>query len=287
MGLKDMKGNHLVISRLLQAVENQAISHAYIFEGDDDIYKALLAENFLKAILCKSHSADACEQCTVCKKIQHGNYEDLYYVGGESGSIKDEEIEEMQIRLKKKPVAGQRNTVIIRRAESMTLRAQNRLLKTLEEPFPGTVIILLCQNIEALAATILSRCIVYRLKDDSAVFRSDYYEKADKIGTMLLAGERFFRIAAEMNAFTDDRQVAVMFLEALEIWFRDLLIAPFDKQGCMLTNPQDEIELKQKSRLYRRDRVYQGLSAAEESKQDLNRNMNVSYTLKSLILQLS
>ena len=53
----------------------------------------------------------------------------------------------LQERLSKKPYYGDRNIAIIKDADTMTAKAQNRLLKTLEEPHPGTVIILLSKNI--------------------------------------------------------------------------------------------------------------------------------------------
>ena len=60
---------------------------------------------------------------------------------------------------------GDRNIAVIKDADTLTVRAQNRLLKTLEEPFEGTVIMLLSENRENLLDTIKSRCIMYRLED--------------------------------------------------------------------------------------------------------------------------
>lgn len=285
--LKDVNVNTHVTARLIEAVKAKTISHAYVFEGDSKIDKKGLAENFVKAILCEQQNGEPCENCTACRKLNHGNYEDLYYLHGEGNSIKDEEVEEIQARLKKKPCAGERNIVIISRADLMTVRAQNRLLKTLEEPFPGTVIILLSENIESLVQTILSRCVVYRLTSGNCQAQSDCYVGAARIGGMMLAGERFYKISAEIEKFAGDRVSAVQFLEALELWLRNLMIAPYDKKNELIAEDYSDDDLLQRSRLYRRERIYQGIEAAEEAKKDINRNMNVSYTLKSLILQMS
>ena len=74
----------------------------------------------------------------------------------------DEQISKVQSDIKKKPME-ERHMVVIQDADTMTLRAQNRLLKTLEEPFEGTVMILLSENRENLLETIKSRCVLYRI----------------------------------------------------------------------------------------------------------------------------
>ena len=79
------------------------------------------------------------------------NHEDIFYVRKDGNSIKDENMSALQERLKNKPL-GERNIAIVEDADTMTLRAQNRILKTLEEPPSGTVIILLSENTE-------SRCV--------------------------------------------------------------------------------------------------------------------------------
>lgn len=134
MSLKDTKGNEKVVERMIRAIKNRSISHAYLLEGNCSINKLALAESFVKAILCKDGEGDSCECCSSCNKLNHGNHEDVIYLAAEGNSIKDEAVEELQSRLKKKPYVGDRNIVILRDADTMTLRAQNRLLKTLEEP---------------------------------------------------------------------------------------------------------------------------------------------------------
>ena len=70
----------------------------------------------------------------------HGNYEDFHFVESDGMSVKDEQICKVQSDIRKKPME-ERHMAVIKDADTMTLRAQNRLLKTLEEPFEGTVMI--------------------------------------------------------------------------------------------------------------------------------------------------
>ena len=78
-------------------------------------------------------------------------------------SVKDEQISKLQAELQKKPL-GERNLAVIKDADTMTKRAQNRILKTLEEPYEGTVIFLLSENRENIIDTVKSRCVIYRLE---------------------------------------------------------------------------------------------------------------------------
>ena len=119
--------------KIRKTIETGNISHAYIFEGSRISGKEAAAVSFLMAINGgKNLEADP----------------DHYEVRAEAGqgrtvkSVKDADLEKLQADLKMKP-QGERNTALIYDADTMTPRAQNRFLKTLEEPTPGTVIVLL------------------------------------------------------------------------------------------------------------------------------------------------
>ena len=58
MSLKDIRGNRSVVERMTRAIVNRSISHAYLIEGDRSVDKLGLAENFVKAILCKEDEAN-------------------------------------------------------------------------------------------------------------------------------------------------------------------------------------------------------------------------------------
>ena len=90
--------------RLNRAISNGNISHAYIFEGDYTVDKTVFAMKFVKSVLCDS---GGCDECVVCHKIDNGNYEDLFVISPEN-SVKDEDIEKLQEKLKNKPFAGSR-----------------------------------------------------------------------------------------------------------------------------------------------------------------------------------
>ena len=284
--MRDIKGNRNVVERMSRAIANGSISHAYLLEGDRTIDKLGLAENFVKAVLCKDGEGDSCENCPSCHKISHGNHEDLIYLTAEGNSIKDEAVEELQARLKKKPYVGDRNIVILQDADTMTLRAQNRLLKTLEEPAPGTVMILLSENMENLAQTILSRCVIYRLNPFETMEYKSVLEGAIRMADMLLEGRPFYEISAKLTDYAAGKDSAVEFLDALESWYRDLAVSEYDTDSQMIFHGDHVGEIRKRSRLYSKGAVDKAVAAIEEAKNDLNRNLNINYTLKNMILKL-
>lgn len=275
-----------MLDRMSRAITNGSISHAYLLEGDRTIDKLSLAENFVKAILCKDGEGDSCECCPSCHKINHGNHEDLIYLAAEGNSIKDEAVEDLQARLKKKPYVGDRNIVILQDADTMTLRAQNRLLKTLEEPAAGTVMILLSENMENLAQTILSRCVIYRLNPYETMEYKNVLDGAILIADMLLERRPFYEISARLAEFTAGKDAASEFLDALESWYRDLAVCEYDPESRMIFHTDRVGEIRKRSRLYPKGSVDKAVAAIEEAKNDLNRNLNINYTIKNMILKM-
>ncbi len=296
-----------MLRRLKQAVETGNISHAYVFEGDAAGNKRMVAEEFIKAVFCEESKEDSCGSCPSCHKIAHHNHEDLVYVEAEGGSIKDEAVEALQTRLKKKPYVGDRTAVIIADADTMTLRAQNRLLKTLEEPIPGTVIVLLSENIEHLVSTILSRCVVYRLSETEGANQGEEERErirtlskaAEQTAELVLSGAPFYQTADHLKGASADKESAVIFLDQLERYYRDLIIAGCDPTGRLMStgsgggeeersaekSAERGAELRRKSRRYEKETIYRAVEGVEEARRALNRNINIGYALKAMILK--
>ena len=103
--------------------------------------------------------SDACGVCTACTRIAAGKHTDVLIVGpGETGSIKIEQVREIIERVAYRPFEGLRRVVIIHDADALVPAAQSALLKTLEEPPPGSVLMLLTTRPDVLLPTVRSRC---------------------------------------------------------------------------------------------------------------------------------
>jgi len=270
MTFNDMRENSQLIQRLRRSILADNVNHAYIFEGDYHTDKVEFAKAFVKAILCEMDKGVGCEDCISCIKIEHGNHEDVYYAEvTEKGNTKDDEIIRLQSRLSKKPYVGERNIAIIKDADSMTLKAQNRLLKTLEEPPIGTVIILLSSNIHNLTSTILSRCVVFRL--DGVILERDRpsLEMENEIVQMFLNKDPYFKIKLKMSPIFKDKEGAMKFLDGMERLYRDLMILDAGN-----------------SRLYKRTDINRIIGYIEESRRDLQLGVNTAYSLKNMMLKI-
>lgn len=268
MSFEQIKGNEKLVKRLSEAIKNGTVSHAYIFEGPAVLDKKAFAEAFVKALLCEEMPGTGCGRCVSCKKIQHGNYEDLIYVEADGSSIRDEAVAALQERLKIKPY-GPRNIAVISDADTMTLRAQNRLLKTLEEPPEGTVLILLSENMENLTQTILSRCVKFRLNYFGQESYEGMMETAEKTADMLMEGQPFYKRKELVSEIAKDAGKTGAFLDALEKVYRDLLIGSSEK-----------------ARLYKKSQIYKNVSIIEDTRRQIQRGVSKSYALKDLMIKI-
>ena len=224
MGLSKYRKYGSAAGKLSDAIKSGIVSHAYILEGDNNIDKIGFAKAFSQALICRQMPGEGCGRCIECRKIQDDNYEDLYMVEPEdttkrktgTNTIKDAQIEELQVRLKERPAAGDHNIAIISGGDTMTARAQTRFLKTLEEPPAGTVIMILSENSEELLPTINSRCVNIRLYDLEGKEENGEKASAKKIISMILDKAYFADVKSELDESIKTRQDAYAFLDACE-----------------------------------------------------------------------
>lgn len=164
----DVIGHKDIIRYIKNAVQTQAVSHAYILSGEKGAGKKMLAKLFAMSLQCENLRPDGemCGKCHSCVQAVHGNQPDIIWVRHEkAGSISVEEIrEQINKDIAIKPYGSKYKVYIVPDADLMTPQAQNALLKTLEEPPEYGVILLLAENDQVLLPTIRSRCIILKLK---------------------------------------------------------------------------------------------------------------------------
>lgn len=268
MDFKEYEGNGRLISRLNRTVEEGRISHAYIFEGPACIDKTEFARSFVKGILCGKALGENCGQCSICSKIDHGNHEDVFYISAEGGSIKDADIIDMQDKLKTKPF-GDRNIVIISDSDTMTVRAQNRLLKTLEEPPGKSVIILLSENMENLAQTVKSRCVKYRINYFGSEGYDSMMERASKVAEMALKGQPFYKLKNETEDIVKSSEATAAFLDGLQVYFRNVLVKK--EKGISI---------------YKNDKLMNSIVEIENARKQIKAGVAASYAVKRMLLKI-
>lgn len=266
MSLDKFKANGRLVEKISRAIGSGKAFHAYIIEGDPLSGKREFALEFCKALVCLDRPGIGCDTCVNCRKIDHGNCEDLHIVESDGISVKDEQISKLQSELKKKPL-GSRNMAIIDDADTMTKRAQNRLLKTLEEPYEGTVIILLSDNRENLIDTIRSRCILYRL--EPAAEDTQIGQGAEALFSAVMEKKNFFEKKDILSRYMKNREDAFTLLDGLERIYERLLTW----------------EDSRRSRFHK-DEIFRAVELIEEARRDLLAKVNYQYAVKNLILKI-
>ena len=159
---KNVMGQDYTISILKNAIINDKIAHAYIFNGPRGTGKTSTAKIFAKTINCENPiDGEACGKCNSCTNIS--NNPDIIEIDAASNNGVDE-IRELINNIKIAPSYSKYKVYIIDEVHMMTQSAFNALLLTLEEPPKHIVFILATTNIESVPITILSRCQKFDFK---------------------------------------------------------------------------------------------------------------------------
>jgi hypothetical protein len=175
MAFKDFKGQEQGVELLQRSLERGRLAHGYLFTGHQLDQLEALARTLAKTLNCLHPimrggvAVDCCDQCLSCQKIEHGNHADVFWVRPES-KLRQIRIRQIVRRenspprvlldaVNLKPTESQYKFAIIVAADRMNEEAANAFLKTLEEPPPHSVLILLTTEPQRLLETILSRCL--------------------------------------------------------------------------------------------------------------------------------
>ena len=153
MSFEKIIGNNKIKNELIKAFSTNSIAHSYIFSGQYGIGKKQIAIEFAKMILCLNKDNAPCGKCKSCLELENDNNPDFNIIKPD-GKIKIDQIRQMLEKVYEKPIISDKKVYIIDDAETMTVEAQNCLLKTLEEPPEYIVIILITSNESNLINTI-------------------------------------------------------------------------------------------------------------------------------------
>jgi DNA polymerase III delta' subunit len=175
-------GHRPMAEKLWGAARDTRLPHAILFEGPEGIGKFALLKWFAAGLFCSQGPGAPCGSCGPCKRVtsggEQGNHGDLFTIDPVSDGEERIKVARIAIRsdgtgaennaclerfLDLTSVEGGVRVVLIRECQRMNDAAQNALLKTLEEPRPGTLILMETHRPLGLLSTIRSRCISVRL----------------------------------------------------------------------------------------------------------------------------
>ncbi len=305
---------------LQRAVASSRLPHAYMFEGPEGIGKCLMALALTKMLFCAN--GNSCSECPACQKIDHHNHPDLHSISPDGSSIKIEQIRALQKELSYRPLEAPYKVCLIDGAEKMNLAAANALLKTLEEPRPQTLLILLTSTPDAVLPTIRSRCqrlpfsripkdklqevLVEQLNIDDtqahilATLSEGSFKKAlGKDRELYLQRRRdLLKTLAALSAgsviplldmaqkLAEEKDLLFEILEIMQAFYRDLLLLKHGSPLDELVNIDMLETLNQVSRKEDVTSLLGKLNAIMTSRRHLERNVNRQLAMEVLLLRL-
>lgn len=166
-------------------VRGGRLGHAYLFVGPEGIGKKLFAIEMARALLCENPPETApltaCGVCPSCHLVDAGTHPDLFRVGKaeEANVVQIEILRELCANFGLKSARGRGKVAIIDDADDLNDEAANCFLKTLEEPPPGSVLILIGTSVDRQLPTIRSRCQTIRFAPLSADRLTRILEESD------------------------------------------------------------------------------------------------------------
>lgn len=167
-------GNERVVRCWAAHLASCHLAQSYLLVGPADIGKATVAKHFARTLVCQKRDQAGvdwpCEQCEACRQTARGIYPDFYEVDllPDKKNIGIEQVRQLLEKANLSSFADSYQVVLIRQADTLSESAANALLKSLEEPKPRVVFILLVENLSSLPGTIASRSQVFRFYPVSA-----------------------------------------------------------------------------------------------------------------------
>lgn len=320
----EIVGNEQIIKSMKSAVRHSMVSHAYIIGGADGCGKGLIAAAFAKTLLCEGGGDTACGKCTSCRTFDGGNNPDVTYIyPTKTKALSVDDVrEQITSDVNIKPYSHRYKIYIIPKADTMTVPAQNALLKTLEEPPEYAVFLLLAENTDAFLPTILSRCVTFGIKplsndtvkkylvskgianeSDAAMF-AEYSQGSIGNAVKFVKSEEFNALREKMSAVLRDMGRLSYFdlteaakeLEAFKdltdvtdmiyIWYRDVLVYKTTGNESLVIEKDMLGVVKAEAERVSFDGLYAVDGLINETKRQIRQNVNFVFAMEMLFINI-
>ena len=310
-----------IINYLKKIRSTKSISHAYIIQDEFSENAKTIAYAFAMSLHCQKGGVEACYNCHACKQILKHNHPDLIYVEAQNqksisvGDIREKVNDTVEI----KPYSSLYKVYIIDKADSMTVQAQNALLKTMEEPPEYAVIILIAQSLDRFLPTIKSRCIklhislisnqvilekLRSLGIDSELSKSlASFSRGNLAKALTFSKEENINIYKEnINILTNisssnsielydyaelinTRENKMDFMDFCLMWYRDILLLSVNKNAENLVFKSEYRTLRKLTSVYSFSDLENITDSINHAIEELSSNVNSKYVIKLMLMQ--
>ncbi len=297
---------NLAYNILNNAISSNKLSHAYLFDSNENPDTLKLVISFTKMIVCSEF--DDSEKVNVCYRIDAGNYLDVKIIDSDGIWIKKDELINLQNEFSKKAIEGKKKVYIINEAEKMNVQTANSILKFLEEPVDDIIAILIVNNINLVLPTIISRCQIIKLNKkkyaDTSVENFYYLFSNTKYGKIssdetsnIIDNVISFASFMEKNGidsiiyskkiwhnFFKDRECCIMGMELLINLYMDVIRY---KSNIDVNFYRDKIDIVEMISSYNDlDRLTKKVNLLIEVENNLKRNLNINLLIDKLIIDM-
>jgi DNA polymerase III subunit delta' len=323
MSLAELIGNTRVKATLTSYLRNERVPSSLIFTGSDPYHQLLFALNFAKALSCLGHVNDACERCRNCLAIERGLFPDVRVLEPDGQFYRKGQLDELIAGAYQRPMQAEKRVFILKDAQRLNENAANAFLKTLEEPLPSNVFILLTANLNLILPTIQSRCQILKFQPLAnsevklelqrrgvdpekarllAFFKSedmenlagmDWQELAEKRQAMLSILDRLIRQSAVEDILLDlydrsrSRESFIAYfremVNLISVLLRDIMVLMVDAENGTLINSDYKEKLMELAALTHIDKIFFLIRKMEFLLRDIQRNLNARVLILEFI----
>ncbi|MEN2984105.1 MAG: DNA polymerase III subunit delta' [Dictyoglomaceae bacterium] len=320
MAFREIIGQKQAIEILRKSIKEEKISHTYLFVGPEGVGKKLTAISFAQALNCPVLPKEGCGECPKCNDIKNINFPDLLYYEPEGMWFKIQQVREIKKEIHWKPFQSKWKIIILDSAHQLRNESANALLKSLEEPPPYTIFILIAWRPEMLLPTIISRSQIISftyLNDEELrlIFKKIPEDKKEILISLaqgspgkgyfwldeenwqrreeflrelsLLKKDNLNQIFGLVEFLVEDRKVEYILalLEILLFWWRDLFFWKLYEKEEYITQKDFVREIARKSQEFSLERIRRNFRATQDTMRSIRNNAHLVLSLETLFLR--
>lgn len=202
------------IDYINKIIKNNKVSHAYLIELNDYEADMKYIFDFIKMIICNIEYSELDKENNIIRLIDDNNYPDIKIIEPDGATIKKGQMIDLQRDYSNKSLLDGKRIYVVKEADKLNPASANTILKFLEEPEEDIIAILLTQNRYKILETILSRCQILTIKENSMpIIEDDLY---DLLKCVINPNDFYIKYSSIVNDIIQDKDIAKEKLEKIE-----------------------------------------------------------------------